>query len=181
MCITSLILLTTTCLVRATRNVFETFATVKLSVVMESWVSIILFLFLIMKLLPDQSVVYEYFSGSSVAVWKQWHNVLVHSIPCPNWPKTGHKYMYCLTLTEHIVSFISSDRLVSQFGKRRPLMLGGTVLLWWVVWSLLEFWFSLWTEHVFICKPLNWQQIYCLIMYVKSIKSGFVLSVQGCF
>ena len=134
--------------------------------------SVNLFLFLIMKLLPDQSVVYEYFSGSSVAVWKQWHNVLVHSIPCPNWPKTGHKYMYCLTLTEHIVFFISSDRLVSQFGKRRPLMLGGTVLLWWVVWSLLDFWFSLWTEHVFICKPLNWQQIYCSIMYVKSIKSG---------
>ena len=24
----------------------------------------------------------------------------------------------------------SSDRLVSQYGKRRPLMLGGTVLLW---------------------------------------------------
>ena len=30
--------------------------------------SVNLFLFLIMKLLPDQSVVYEYFSGSSVAV-----------------------------------------------------------------------------------------------------------------
>ena len=27
-------------------------------------------------------------------------------------------------------ALFSSDRLVSRYGKRRPLMLGGTVLLW---------------------------------------------------
>ena len=34
-------------------------------------------------------------------------------------------------LSIHFILLFPSDRLVSQYGKRRPLMLGGTVLLWY--------------------------------------------------
>lgn len=102
MCITSLILSTTTYLVRATGNVCETFVTVKLSVVMESWVSICFF-FLIMKgFARPFSCLWVLFLVAPLFLFESNDTMYLYSAPCPNWPETDAKY--CLTVTEHLFS-----------------------------------------------------------------------------
>lgn len=69
--------------------------------------------------------------------------------------------LYCSLLN-------SSDRLVSQYGKRRPLMLGGTVLLWYVEsdWSESKFFLQYHDTHTYYGDIALWGEL-ALILILK--------------